>query len=65
MWWDFKDFSFRMGEFFTGRRKMQIYMLWYTAKPSIVFVFHHSVPFVSSSSFDKYLASYAKDGRCV
>jgi len=64
MCWDFKDFSFRMREFFTGR-KMQIYMLWDTAIPSIVFVFHNSVPFVSSSSFDKYLASYAKDGRCV
>ena len=24
--WDLKDFSFTMGEFFTGRRKMQIYM---------------------------------------
>jgi len=44
---------------------MQIYVLWDTAIPSIVCVFHHSVPFVSSSSFDKYLASCAKDGRCV
>jgi len=36
---------------------MQIYVLCDTAIPSVVFVFHHSVPFVLSSSFDKYLAS--------
>lgn len=61
----FQGLRFRMGEFFTGRRKMQIYVLWDTAIPSIVFVFYHSVLFVSSFSFDKYLSSYAKDGRCV
>jgi hypothetical protein len=61
----FQGLQFYNGRIFHWKKKLaNIHVLGTLLHPAL-YLFLHSIPFVSSSSFDKYLASYAKDGIYV